>query len=396
MSCTIMDFGMVSAAGRCVVETKEALFGCQLPLLSSRQLSDGQTVPVFAVAAHFDVPSSLAAFDCRNNQLAFGCYEQIQSSVNKICSTIQKERIGVVVGSSTSGLDASEAAFMHLRKERKLPLHYQFETQHAMGSLAKFIAALCGAKGPAYTVSTACSSASKAMLSAKGLIDAGICDVVITGGVDSLCDLTVNGFATLGQLSSERMNPLSSNRRGLNIGEGGALFVLVKDSGKVVLAGGGESVDAYHISAPLPDGSGAAMAMERALVNTGIDSQQVSYVNLHGTATRANDAMETLAVSKVVPQAQVSSTKPFFGHCLGAAGAIEAAVCCISLLDEEGRLPRHIYDGNYDKSFPSLHVALESRRLDVPCENQVFLSNSFAFGGSNCSLVLQRQGEGTD
>ncbi|MBN2342650.1 MAG: beta-ketoacyl-ACP synthase [Deltaproteobacteria bacterium] len=385
---------MICALGATASECSEALFANILPQMSQRETADGTVVPVFEAPVIPALPEHFSVYECRNNRLAFACYQQVESAVRAHAERISPDRLGVVLGSSTSGLDASEFAFEVLRQTGYRPDTYNFDTQHAMGSLSQFVTELAGAKGPAYTVSTACSSAAKAMLSAKGLIDAGICDAVITGGVDSLCALTVNGFGALGQLSTERMNPLSKNRSGLNIGEGGALFLLTRDSAGVQLLGGGESMDAYHMSAPQPEGVGAELAMKRALDDAAVCAADVMYVNLHGTATRANDAMETQAVKRLLPETMVSSSKPLFGHCLGAAGAIEAAICCISLADTQGRLPAHHFDGSYDTQLPVLPLASVKSRYRDGTIRRVVMSNSFAFGGNNCALVLGESEKG--
>ncbi len=388
MHCHILDYGIVSAMGTSVDACKSTLFAPTLPPLAFRDTAEGKPLPVFEVSDIPRLPEAFRKYDCRNNRLALLCFEQIARTVSDCQTRIPPARLGVVVGSSTSGLDASESAYREFKSTGVPGQNCCFHTRHAMGSLSRFIAELSGAEGPAYTLSTACSSAAKAMLSARGLIEAGICDMVISGGVDSLCDLTINGFNSLGQLSEARINPLSEHRNGLNIGEGGALFVLARQGGRIALFGGGESMDAYHMSAPLPDGAGAALAMERALQDAGMAPGQVRYVNLHGTGTRANDAMESNAVHRTVPDAYASSTKPFTGHCLGAAGAVEAAICCMSLDDEQNRLPAHLFDGQIDPTLPPLKLVVPDSRIPESRTGQCYLSNSFAFGGSNCTLVL--------
>ncbi|MBN2718670.1 MAG: beta-ketoacyl-ACP synthase [Deltaproteobacteria bacterium] len=391
MDVAIRNMGMICAMGADVSAVKATLFYGQPPAMSFRTVVDGRRLPVFEVRELPPLPDAYRLYDCRNNRLAYACFEQIAHTVDEVLETTNPNRLGVVLGSSTSGLAASEAAYQLMRAEGHYPENYHFHSQHAMGSLARFIAELAGARGPTYTVSTACSSSAKAMLSARGLIEADICDVVISGGVDSLCDLTVNGFGALGQLSSSRMNPLSQNRSGLNIGEGGALFVLTRDAADVFLWGGGESMDAFHMSAPSPDGSGAALAMSRALEDAQVEAAQVAYVNLHGTATRANDSMECQAVVAVVPDAYVASSKPFVGHCLGAAGAIEAGLCCISLADDACRLPHHVFDGQVDSALPNLKIAFPGTAVpSVRSGEMCYLSNSFAFGGNNCTMVFGR------
>jgi 3-oxoacyl-[acyl-carrier-protein] synthase-1 len=242
--------------------------------------------------------------------------------------------------------------------------------------------------GPVYAISTACSSGAKALASAKRLITSGLCDAVIAGGVDTLCRLTVQGFSALEAVSDEVCNPFSKNRNGINIGEAAALFVISKSEQGVLLRGIGESSDAYHISAPQPEGEGAAQCMQQAINDAGIQAAEIDYVNLHGTATVLNDQMEARAVNRVLGNDVLcSSTKPFIGHTLGAAGAIEAAICWLTLTDESGFTPIHRWDGEWDRNLPELNLAHAS--TSTKSINRV-LSNSFAFGGNNIALVMER------
>jgi len=384
---------MVSALGVGKEDSAARLFSGALPATTSRTLTDGRRVPVLAIwESSTIIPPALKPFDCRNNRIAAMTLAQIREAVERALSQFGPDRVGVVVGSSTSSLEATERAVRAFAQSGVHPPDYHFDRQHAMGALSSFLAARSGARGPAYTVSTACSSAAKALLCAKGLIETGICDAVISGGVDTLCDLTVNGFAALGQVSDERTNPMSAHRRGLNIGEGGALFLLSREDGPLSLAGGGESMDAHHMSAPHPEGRGAAMAMAAALADAGIAAGDVGCINLHGTGTKANDAMESLAVSGIFGDVPCSSTKPFTGHCLGASGAVEAAICAISLQDGKGRLPPHVWDGVVDPQIAPLHLITPGETWQQTGSTAYMLSNSFAFGGNNCALVLRREG----
>jgi 3-oxoacyl-[acyl-carrier-protein] synthase-1 len=253
------------------------------------------------------------------------------------------------------------------------------------------MAAVLGTSGPAYVHSTACASSSKALASAARLINMGACDAVITGGIDSLCAFTVAGFLSLESVSATQCNPLSANRNGINIGEGAALFLMSREPAAVSLRGWGESSDAHHMSAPDPSGKGASIAITRALARAGITPQQIDYINLHGTATVQNDAMESRAVHALFGSATAtSSTKPFTGHALGAAGAIEAALCWLAMQDDnpQGMLPPHLWDGIADPALPGLHTVEAGARLGRPVRWS--LSNSFAFGGANAALVFGR------
>jgi 3-oxoacyl-[acyl-carrier-protein] synthase-1 len=249
-----------------------------------------------------------------------------------------------------------------------------------------------GLAGPAYVHSSACASSAKAIASAARLIRMGACDAVLTGGVDSFCAFTVAGFAALESVSETRCNPLSVHRNGINIGEGAALFLMSREPATVALRGWGESSDGHHISAPDPAGGGARQAIEQALSRAGIGPTQIDYVNLHGTATVQNDAMESRVIHSLFGSAvPVSSTKPFTGHALGAAGAIEAGLCWLAMQDDNsgGKLPPHLWDGVRDPALPALNVVDSGSCLGRPL--RWALSNSFAFGGANAALVLGRQ-----
>jgi 3-oxoacyl-[acyl-carrier-protein] synthase-1 len=223
------------------------------------------------------------------------------------------------------------------------------------------------------------------------MIRMGLCDAVVTGGVDTLCGFTVAGFSALESVSAAPCNPLSAARNGINLGEGAALFLMSREPAAVALCGWGESSDGHHMSAPDPAGGGARLAMEAALRRAGIAAADVDYINLHGTATVQNDAMESRAVANLFgAHVAVSSTKPFTGHTLGAAGAVEAAFCWLAMQDDnpEGRLPPHLWDRVQDPALPVLNVVRPGDRLGRPL--RWALSNSFAFGGSNATLVFGR------
>lgn len=332
-----------------------------------------------------DLPQSQRS---RNNQLALTAMHQIRGAMEAAIHRYGAHRVGIVVGTSTSGIAGTEEALRYHAKNGVLPEDFYYGQQE-MGSPAAMLAMATGITGPAYVHSSACSSSAKAMASAARLINMGICDVVLTGGVDSLCAFTVAGFSALESVSSERCNPLSVNRQGINIGEGAALFLMSRERSIVALRGWGESSDGHHMSAPDPSGSGARLSIAEALRRAGITSAEIDYINLHGTATLQNDAMESRVIHDLFgDQVPVSSTKPFTGHALGAAAAIEAALCWLAMQDEAGRLPPHLWDGVRDPALPQLNVVAPGAALGRPL--RWALSNSFAFGGSNATLVLGR------
>ncbi|AWF79418.1 beta-ketoacyl-[acyl-carrier-protein] synthase II [Microbulbifer sp. A4B17] len=329
-----------------------------------------------------DLPSSLQDYHCRNNQLALAVLAQIESAVAELIEKHGAGRIGVVMGTSTSGIDSGEA---YLSGEKETGYNYRLQQQ--MAGLSTFVAKYLGIQGVQLTVSTACSSSANAFASARRLISTGTCDAVVVGGVDSLCGMTVRGFHSLGALSAGQTNPFSVNRDGINLGEAGAMFVLSKEPGPVVLSGVAATSDAHHMSAPDPEGRGAEACMRGALENAGLDTADIDYLNLHGTGTPHNDFMEALAVERVFgSQLPCSSTKPYTGHTLGAAGALEAAFCWLAL--QYDQLPHHQYDGHYDPEIVRLNLY---QGHEAPGKLRYVMSNSFAFGGSNCSVILGSQ-----
>ncbi|MDR2216460.1 MAG: beta-ketoacyl-ACP synthase, partial [Nevskiaceae bacterium] len=215
-------------------------------------------------------------------------------------------------------------------------------------------------------------------------------DAVLAGGADALNRFTLAGFVALECVSPKPCNPMSVNRDGINMGEGAALFLISREPGEIALAGWGESSDAHHFSAPDPRGVGAVLAMRSALKMASLQPEDIDYINLHGTATVQNDAMESLAVTTVFGSSvPCSSTKPLTGHALGAAGAIEAAICWQTLRDHHsGALPVHWWDGQADPALPPLNLVAPGHRAQRPPRR--VLSNSFAFGGSNAALILER------
>lgn len=391
---SLTALGMVNALGSNLRDISAGVFNADTTRLSPHILrTTGAMVSVGRVPDPLpDLPAGFEAFQCRNHRLAYVAFRQIADAVNVLRDRFSPERIGVVIGSSTSGLDVSETAFFHWQATGTLPGYYHYETQHEMGSIAQFIAQLGGLHGPAYTVSTACSASAKAFASAQSLLASGFCDAVITGGVDALCDLTLNGFEALSSLSRTISQPMSKNRDGLNIGEGAALFILTRDQGPMQLCGVGESCDAYHMSAPHPEGLGAEAAMRHALHEAHLQPEDIHYLNLHGTGTPLNDAMEAKAIRRLLGHLPCSSTKPTIGHCLGAAGAMEVGFCWLAL--QQGRngiypLLPHAWDGERDATLPALQLVCRGDMLEQRGP-VYFMSNSFAFGGNNCAVIIGR------
>ena len=340
------------------------------------------------------LPAVLAEFDCRNNRLAQlgleqdGFAEQVRASVARYGA----HRIGVFLGTSTAGILQTELAYRRRDPDTgALPADFHYRGSHSPYSLAEFVRCYFGLRGPAASISSACSSGAKVFASARRMIEAGLIDAAVVGGVDSLCHTTLYGFNSLELISGQPCRPYDAHRNGISIGEGAAFGLLerlpaasaARASEDILLLGIGESSDAHHMSAPHPQGLGARMAMAQALSSAGLTPAQIDYVNLHGTATRSNDAAEGKAMLDLLPAAPCSSTKGATGHTLGAAGAIEAVICALAL--RHGLLPAGINTTEPDPELP-LDYLLENREQPV----HRVLSNAFGFGGSNCSLLFGR------
>ncbi|WP_198937973.1 beta-ketoacyl-ACP synthase [Pelomonas sp. KK5] len=390
MSSYLNALGLVCALGEGQGAVRAALQRADAPggVAPRDDLLPGRTLHLGSVTASLPALDALPAHRrSRNNALLLAALVQIRPQVDEAVERYGRARIAVILGTSTSGIGESEQAFAAQAREGALPAHFD-PRQQEIGSPALMLAEVLGLEGPAYVISTACSSSAKALASAARLLAAGQCDAVLCGGADSLCAFTVAGFAALESVSEARCNPMSSTRCGINIGEGAALFLMTRESGPVQLTGWGESSDAHHISAPEPNGAGALAAMREALQRAGLAPADIDYLNLHGTATPHNDAMESRAVHELFgPALPCSSTKPLTGHTLGAAGALEAAIAWLALTDNpDGALPPHWWDGQRDAGIPALNLVQPGQRLGRPL--RAVLSNSFAFGGSNAALVL--------
>ncbi|TAM07801.1 MAG: beta-ketoacyl-[acyl-carrier-protein] synthase family protein [Paraburkholderia sp.] len=337
------------------------------------------------------VRADLADFECRNNRLA-----QIGLTQDDFAGRVERAvarhgvgRIGVFIGTSTSGILETERAYQRRDPATgALPASFHYAGTHNTYSAAAFVRAYFGLRGPAMAISTACSSGAKVFAAARRMIEAGLIDAAVVGGVDSLCLTTLYGFNSLELLSRQPCRPFDTARDGISIGEAAAFALLERTSDApladdaILLLGVGESSDAHHMSSPHPQGLGARMAIEQALASAGLDANAIDYINLHGTATPSNDAAESRAVTALFDGTPCSSTKGATGHTLGAAGALEAVLSALALRDQ--RLPAGINTTQVDPMLAPLDYVLTSRAARVG----VVLSNSFGFGGTNCSLVL--------
>ncbi|MDN3517118.1 beta-ketoacyl-[acyl-carrier-protein] synthase family protein [Aquisalimonas lutea] len=331
------------------------------------------------------LPAAYADFECRNNRLALQVLETdgFAGRARAALGRYGAHRVGVFLGTSTSGIAQTEAAYAR-RDGSGLPGDYRFHETHELGALSRFVAAYLGVTGPVHTISTACSSSAKVFGAAQRYMAAGLCDAAIVGGVDSFCLTTLYGFNSLELISRQPCRPWGANRDGISIGEAGGFALLEPHGTGPELLACAESSDAYHISAPHPDGAGARVAMEQALERASLPAREVDYINLHGTGTPANDAAEDRAVTAVFGDAVgCSSTKGLTGHTLGAAGIVEALFCCLAL--DDGFIPGGVTEAERDPALRA-HFVTRSRSADV----RRAVSLSLGFGGSNCCLVLGR------
>ena len=329
----------------------------------------------------------------RNNQLLWHALAQIEPDIRAVVTRYGSHRVAVVIGTSTSGADENIPLFEHVSHGGGWADKPFNQLQHTMGAPAEFVAEVYGLQGLRYTVSTACTSGARALISAARLLRANLADAVICGGADTLSPLTINGFASLEVLSDGIANPFSARRNGINIGEAAAAFVITRDAdfgGAMQLLGYGASSDAYHMSSPRPDGLGAAQAFQAALDHARLSPQDIGWINLHGTGTRHNDSMESRAVAQVFgSRTPCTSTKPSTGHTLGAAGALEAAFAwgvASRETNPQGKLPPQLWDGTPDPELPA--IALTDENSVWQNERRIAASSSFAFGGSNTVLII--------
>jgi 3-oxoacyl-[acyl-carrier-protein] synthase-1 len=339
------------------------------------------------------LPHALRRFACRNNRLAELGLEQdeFMESVRDCIGRVGPRRVGLFLGTSTSGMLATELAYRRRDPATgALPCEFDYARTHNSYSLAEFVRLRLGIEGPRAVISTACSSSAKAFGSAWRLIEVGLIDAAVVGGVDSLCLTTLYGFHSLQLVSRARCRPFDVARDGISIGEAAAFALIERapsslDPERILLTGIGESSDAHHMSSPHPEGRGAREAMQEALASAGLDAHDIDYLNLHGTGTPSNDSAEGLAVSQLLGAGlRASSTKGATGHALGAAGALEAVICALAL--KQRLLPGGVGTERIDPAvgFEYLRASRKDDRL------RRALSNSFGFGGSNCSLVLER------
>lgn len=377
----ISAFGMVNALGNSLEQITAQLTSGHAPGMQPREgwLQQGKTCWLGEVPGELPaVPVALAVHDTRNNQLLLAALAQIRPAVDDAIARFGRERVAVVLGTSTSGVDEGDR-----QVDGGLP-GYDYRMQE-LGDPSRFLAHHLELDGPAYTISTACSSSARALISGQRLIEAGLVDVALVGGADSLSRMPINGFASLDSLSERQCAPFSAERDGISIGEAGALLLLTREAQPLALLGAGESSDAWHMSAPHPEGIGAEQAMKMALKQAELQPQDIGYINLHGTATPLNDQVESGVIHRLFgDRVPCSSTKHLTGHTLGAAGATEAALAAL-IVQQNLALPAQDFSATtLDSTLPVCGLLTSPQPLARP----IIASNSFAFGGNNTCLIV--------
>ncbi len=384
-------FSLVTSLGIGAAATATALRQGRSGLAPNRFAALATYVGAVAEIDERPLTGDDARFDCRNNRLAAMALEAdgFSDAVAVARERYGADRIGVFVGTSTAGILQTEMAYRRRDDCGGLPADFDYARTHNIYSLADFVRTRLGLAGPAHAVSAACATTAKVFANAARMIAAGVCDAAVVGGADSLCGTTLYGFHSLEVMSEEPCRPFDAERRGISIGEGAGFALLERPAisggdDQVLLLGVGESSDAYHMSSPHPEGIGARLAMERALAAAALAPRAIDYINLHGTATRVGDAAEDRAVTELFGRATpCSSTKGYTGHTLGASGVIEALFSAMSI--RHGVLYGSVHTRRVDPDFSSRYLLeATSARVDR------VISNSFGFGGANCSLVLGR------
>ena len=383
---------MVNALGRGKNATLSALQQKTSGLQPAKNLQFSTWVGQVDGVGDYALEEPLKQFNCRNNKLAKLALDtdNFRDAILKAKEKYGADRIGVFLGSSTSGSGATEMAYQHRDEKGDLPADFNYMHTHNFTSLLDYTQQSLELTGVGQVISTACSSSAKVFAAAHRHIESGLCDAAIVGGVDTLTQISLYGFNSLQLTSTEPCRPYDENRNGISIGEAGGFALLetpakAESSTGVALKGFGESSDAYHMSTPHPEGRGAASAIEQALASADLTAADISYINLHGTATPSNDSAEDNAITSVFgTDTPCSSTKGWTGHTLGAAGITEALICMLAL--ENQFLPANLNLVNPDPTLNS-NILLDNSIQKV----NYIVSNSFGFGGSNCSLILGLQ-----
>lgn len=382
----VQDFSVICSLGKNKIETRKNLKNNDSPGLRERtDLLLDQMGAYFGCCDENlpEIPDALSEMKSRNNQLLLSCYLAEKENFQKVLERYDSSKVAVILGTSTSGSSEADEYIGYCLKGKYL--NFQ-GTQQELGSPALFLSSYLNLSGPAFCISTACTSSTRTFISAAKMLNAGIIDAAIVGGVDTLARMPINGFNALKSLSIQTCRPFANDRSGITIGEGAALFLLTRETGPIQLLGFGETSDGYHMTAPRADGLCAAEAMKEALERAKIEPGDIGYVNLHGTGTQLNDASEMNAMKQVFSdKVPCSSTKNLTGHTLGAAGAVEAAILCLLLTEETPSIPPQGEDpSSYQPADIRTGLILQPTLLN----KKPMMTNNFAFGGNNASLIF--------
>lgn len=391
MDIRLIDYQSTSAAGLNIAALRDAI-DTQSSGLRENDLQDCDIETMIGRVAGVE-EVDLGEWQSRNNALAALGYQQgeIDHHVQTLKERFSPARLGVVMGSSTASIDRTEQAYRHLRDDNQLPAEFLQRKVHNPHSPGLYVANLTGITGPAITINTACSSSAKVFATGARWLQRGIVDAVLVGGVDTLCLSVMYGFHSLQLISTQACRPFDQNRDGINLGEASGYAILMRDEDcdagtNIVLRGYGESSDAHHMSHPHPQGLGARYAMQQALDMAQLENSEIDYINLHGTASRANDLIEGKLVASMFPKTtQVSSTKAWMGHTLGAAGITESLIAVDAL--QRDRVPGSLNLSQLDQA---LDLSIQSDNLQKSLRH--VMSNSFGFGGNNCCLLFAKDG----
>ena len=401
----IKAYACECALGRTKAELKAHLTSLKAPFMYERTgyLSNGQSLMLGGVDGPLPaIPEELSAHNSRNNQLLLSCLKQIAPELSATLEQVGTERFGIVMGTSTSGLDEADHKVSNPEDPR-----WRYPMQE-LGDPSRFIQRYLQTTGPAYTISTACSSSARAVITAIRMLHSGLCDAVLCGGADTLCRMPINGFKSLELVSDELCAPFAAERKGITIGEGVGLMLLttapqkgalssqgafssqgaLSPLGALSVVGYGESSDAYHVSAPEPEGKGAERAMRMALEHAHLSPNDLGYINLHGTASVMNDQAEACVMHRVFGHSiPCSSTKYLTGHTLGASGIVELCLCALTLEENLPLVPQDFSHNHLDEKLPDCGL------LTTPgthLKSEFIMTNAFAFGGNNTSLIIKR------
>lgn len=397
MNIYLSNPSLICCAGNCpsdffysiTTKNQKGIKKTKCSLCNNSDISDNANKEFFVGKIDDDIlkPTN-DKFEMRILQILDYTLNQLEKTIQLAISKYGKSRIGVCLGSCDNGSELSLKAHKAFFTEGSFPSDYNIKAQSA-DYISTYVSKKYNLEGISLSFSTACSSSGSAIIKASELIKAGVCDAVIAGGVDIASDTVLLGFNSLEAISSKISNPFSKNRDGITLGEGASIFVLSKDdidSTSIILAGCGESSDASHMTAPLADGSGAKQAMQNALNNSSLSINDIDYINLHGTGTHLNDSMESKAVYNIfgAVSVPVSTIKPITGHTLGAAASLELAACFLAIKNQ--KLPVQVWDKEFDNELPKLNF------VDTPLPTKKIkccMSNNFAFGGCNISLIIK-------